>query len=255
MVIVKHANPCGVGRRRRPGEAYEKRSAAIRCRRIGGIVAVNRPLDEKAARRSPASSPRWSSRRTRMKPPLRCSARSQPASAVDGRPRRCRRPGRSRGSGRRRAAGAGARRRRDRAADCQVVTKRAPSEREMADLPLRLPRCQARQVERHRLREGRGHGRHRGRSDEPRRFRRIAAMKAGRCGEGRRPRGAAHARVGRGFGRLLPLRRRAVRRGRGGRDRGDPQPGGSLRDDEEVIAAADENGLAMVFTDIRHFRH
>ena len=32
------------------------------------------------------------------------------------------------------------------------------------------------------------------------------------------------------------------------------QPGGSLRD-EEVIAAADENGLAMVFTDIRHFRH
>ena len=32
------------------------------------------------------------------------------------------------------------------------------------------------------------------------------------------------------------------------------QPGGSLRDDE-VIAAADENGLAMVFTDIRHFRH
>jgi len=32
------------------------------------------------------------------------------------------------------------------------------------------------------------------------------------------------------------------------------QPGGSLRD-EEVIAAADEQGLAMVFTGIRHFRH
>ena len=32
------------------------------------------------------------------------------------------------------------------------------------------------------------------------------------------------------------------------------QPGGSLRD-EEVIAAADEHGLAMVFTGIRHFRH
>jgi phosphoribosylaminoimidazolecarboxamide formyltransferase/IMP cyclohydrolase len=32
------------------------------------------------------------------------------------------------------------------------------------------------------------------------------------------------------------------------------QPGGSIRD-AEVIAAADERGLAMVFTGMRHFRH
>ncbi|HJQ63656.1 MAG TPA: bifunctional phosphoribosylaminoimidazolecarboxamide formyltransferase/IMP cyclohydrolase [Burkholderiales bacterium] len=32
------------------------------------------------------------------------------------------------------------------------------------------------------------------------------------------------------------------------------QPGGSLRD-EEVIAAADEHGIAMAFTGVRHFRH
>jgi len=32
------------------------------------------------------------------------------------------------------------------------------------------------------------------------------------------------------------------------------QPGGSMRDDE-VIAAADDAGLAMVFTGMRHFRH
>ena len=32
------------------------------------------------------------------------------------------------------------------------------------------------------------------------------------------------------------------------------QPGGSIRDDE-VIAAADEHGMAMVFTGMRHFRH
>ena len=32
------------------------------------------------------------------------------------------------------------------------------------------------------------------------------------------------------------------------------QPGGSMRDDD-VIAAADEAGLAMVFTGMRHFRH
>jgi phosphoribosylaminoimidazolecarboxamide formyltransferase/IMP cyclohydrolase len=32
------------------------------------------------------------------------------------------------------------------------------------------------------------------------------------------------------------------------------QPGGSMRDDE-VIKAADEAGLAMVYTGMRHFRH
>jgi phosphoribosylaminoimidazolecarboxamide formyltransferase/IMP cyclohydrolase len=32
------------------------------------------------------------------------------------------------------------------------------------------------------------------------------------------------------------------------------QPGGSVRD-EESIAAANEHGIAMVFTGIRHFRH
>jgi phosphoribosylaminoimidazolecarboxamide formyltransferase/IMP cyclohydrolase len=32
------------------------------------------------------------------------------------------------------------------------------------------------------------------------------------------------------------------------------QPGGSVRD-SEIIAAADERGVAMVFTGVRHFRH
>ncbi len=32
------------------------------------------------------------------------------------------------------------------------------------------------------------------------------------------------------------------------------QPGGSIRDDE-IIAAADEHNIAMVFTGMRHFRH
>ena len=32
------------------------------------------------------------------------------------------------------------------------------------------------------------------------------------------------------------------------------QPGGSIRD-EEVIHAANEHGIAMIFTGIRHFRH
>ena len=32
------------------------------------------------------------------------------------------------------------------------------------------------------------------------------------------------------------------------------QPGGSIRD-KEVIEAADERNIAMIFTSIRHFRH
>jgi phosphoribosylaminoimidazolecarboxamide formyltransferase/IMP cyclohydrolase len=32
------------------------------------------------------------------------------------------------------------------------------------------------------------------------------------------------------------------------------QPGGSMRDDE-IIAAANEHGITMVFTGTRHFRH
>jgi len=32
------------------------------------------------------------------------------------------------------------------------------------------------------------------------------------------------------------------------------QPGGSVRDDE-VISAADDAGLAMIMTDMRHFKH
>ena len=63
-----------------------------------------------------------------------------------------------------------------------------------------------------------------------------------------------------------PLRDRSWRRTRSSRSatastRSPPpgatavvQPGGSVRD-AEVIAAADEHGLAMVFTGRRHFRH
>ena len=75
---------------------------------------------------------------------------------------------------------------------------------------------------------------------------RIAAAKAQ----------AAEA-VARGLGRrlrcVLSVSRRPRRRRRQ-RRRAVIQPGGSVRDDE-VIAAADERGIAMVFTGVRHFRH
>jgi phosphoribosylaminoimidazolecarboxamide formyltransferase/IMP cyclohydrolase len=60
-------------------------------------------------------------------------------------------------------------------------------------------------------------------------------------------------RRGRRLRRVLPLRRRPAAAAEAGAT-AVIQPGGSMRD-AEVIAAADEAGLAMVFTGHRHFRH
>ena len=76
---------------------------------------------------------------------------------------------------------------------------------------------------------------------------RIAAHQGG----GRQARGARRRD---GLGRLLPVPRRHRRRRRCTASPRSIQPGGSMRDDE-VIAAADEHGMAMVFTGMRHFRH
>ena len=65
---------------------------------------------------------------------------------------------------------------------------------------------------------------------------------------GNRPRG-----VCRGLGRVLPFLDGLLAAADAGATAA-IQPGGSVRD-AEVIAAADERGLAMVFTGVRHFRH
>jgi phosphoribosylaminoimidazolecarboxamide formyltransferase/IMP cyclohydrolase len=51
VVIVKHTNPCGVGSAPTLAEAYEKAFATDTKSPFGGIVAVNRPLDADAAAR------------------------------------------------------------------------------------------------------------------------------------------------------------------------------------------------------------
>ncbi len=51
VVIVKHTNPCGVGSAPTLAEAYEKAFATDTKSPFGGIVAVNRPLDASAAER------------------------------------------------------------------------------------------------------------------------------------------------------------------------------------------------------------
>ena len=61
------------------------------------------------------------------------------------------------------------------------------------------------------------------------------------------------AGAGAGLGCVLPVRRRPPARDRRGRH-GDHPAGRSVRD-EEVVAAVDAAGVAMVATGVRHFRH
>jgi phosphoribosylaminoimidazolecarboxamide formyltransferase/IMP cyclohydrolase len=50
LAILKHTNPCGVGQGATLREAWEKAFATDRQAPFGGIIAVNRPLDEAVAR-------------------------------------------------------------------------------------------------------------------------------------------------------------------------------------------------------------
>lgn len=50
VVIVKHTNPCGVGSAAGIAEAYAKALATDRTSAFGGIIAINRPLDLDAAK-------------------------------------------------------------------------------------------------------------------------------------------------------------------------------------------------------------
>ena len=183
VVIIKHANPCGAAVGDDLAEAYEQgaplRSRLRLWRHRRGEPAARRGG---CARRSPASSPRWSSRRTPTRPRSRSSQESRTCA--------CSSPAAWPNAGaqaaaheerRGRAPGAGARQPVALRATCVASSPaRAPSEREMGGPALRLPRRQAREVERHRLRQGRRNGRHRRRADEPRR---LGADR----GESRRP--------------------------------------------------------------------
>ncbi|TAK62811.1 MAG: bifunctional phosphoribosylaminoimidazolecarboxamide formyltransferase/IMP cyclohydrolase [Bacteroidetes bacterium] len=51
VVIIKHTNPCGVGTGKTLAEAYEKAFATDKTSAFGGIVCVNRPLDAEAVKR------------------------------------------------------------------------------------------------------------------------------------------------------------------------------------------------------------
>ena len=131
----------------------------------------------------------------------------------------------------------------DRAA-WRVVTKAAPTEEQWADLELAWRVCAAVSSNAIVLVAGRPGRRHRCRSAEPgrlgphrRRARPPVGPPAGLCASD------AFFPFRDGLDVVAAAGVAAV-----------VQPGGSVRD-EEVIAAADEHGIAMVFTGERHFRH
>jgi AICAR transformylase/IMP cyclohydrolase PurH len=123
----------------------------------------------------------------------------------------------------------------------------------MARPQIRLPRRQACEVERHRLCQGRRHGWHWRWPDEPRRFGQDRGDQSRRGSKGRGlPESLAKGSVV-ASDAFFPFADGLLAAAEAGAT-AVIQPGGSLRD-SEVIKAADDNGLAMVFTGVRHFRH
>ncbi len=223
VAIIKHANPCGVATGETLAEAYAK---ALRCDPVsafGGIVALNRRLDAQAARAiveiftEVIIAPEADEEAIAL-----VAAKKNLRLLVTGGLSRPARRGRDGAFRRRRLPGAGARQRGGRGHGAQGRHE-APAQRPRARrYGVRVPRRQARQVERHRVcprRRDRGHRRG---PDEPGGLLAHRRLESGRGGAGGGTGGKPRQGLGRRLRRLLPLRRRPARRRRGGRDSGDP---------------------------------
>jgi phosphoribosylaminoimidazolecarboxamide formyltransferase/IMP cyclohydrolase len=254
VVIVKHANPCGVATGATLVEAYEAALACDSVSAFGGIIAVNRPLDGPTAE---AISGIFTE--------VVCAPEADDAArAVFAKKKNLRllltgelpdpaRPGltmktiagglllQSRDNGR---IG------RD---DLKLVTNRAPTEQELADALFAW--TVAKHVKSNAIvyvKDGVTAGIGAGQMNRLESARiaawkaRDAADKAGWAA----PRTIGSAVASDAFFPFADGLLAAVEAGA----TAVIQPGGSIRD-AEVIAAADEAGLAMLFTDMRHFRH
>ena len=253
-VIVKHANPCGVAEGESLLDAYRKAFACDPLSAFGGIVALNHPLDADAARAitevftEVIIAPDASEEAIDI-----IGAKKNLRLLLAGGLPDPRAPGRLVKS----VAGGFLLQSRDNAVvdemQLKVVTRRAPTPAELDDL--RFAFRVAKHVKsntivyaKNRATVGVGAGQM-SRVDAAR----IAARKAEDAA-----REAGHA---------TPLTRGSVVASDAFFPFADGlmaaveagataviQPGGSVRDDE-VIRAADDNGVAMVFTGVRHFRH
>ena len=253
-VIVKHANPCGVAEGATLREAYAK---ALRCDPVsafGGIVAVNRRLDADAAAAMIAifTEVIVAPDADDAAIALIAGKKNLRLLLTGGLP-----DPRAPGLDIRSVAGGLLIQTRDNAMvddmDLTVVTRRAPSPRELEDMKFAFR--VAKHVKSNAIvyaRDGATVGIGAGqmsRVDSSR----IAAHKAA---EAARACGAAES-LAKGSvvasDAFFPFADGLVAAAHSGAT-AVIQPGGSMRDDE-VIEAADKAGLAMVFTGVRHFRH
>ncbi|WP_191083654.1 bifunctional phosphoribosylaminoimidazolecarboxamide formyltransferase/IMP cyclohydrolase [Roseococcus microcysteis] len=254
IVIVKHANPCGVAEGEDLASAWD---AALRCDPVsafGGIVAANRVLDAAAAERisaiftevviAPDADEAARAIFARKKNLRLLLTGGLPDPAAPGMVFRSVGGGflaQSRDAGRVAEAG------------LRVVTQRAPTAQEMADLLFAFRVCK--HVKSNAIIYAKGGA--------------TVGIGAGQMSRVDSARIAAwkSAEAARASGSDTPLAQGSVVASDAFFPFADGleaaaaagataviQPGGSMRDNE-VIAAADAAGLAMVFTGMRHFRH
>jgi phosphoribosylaminoimidazolecarboxamide formyltransferase / IMP cyclohydrolase len=244
-VIVKHANPCGVALAESPAAAYDKAFKTDPVSAFGGILAFNRALDVAAAQAinrqfaEVVIAPRIErdalnelSKKANLRVleiPLAREAQSHDYKRVGG--------GLLVQSTDARPIGR---------AELKVVTQKAPSEAQWIDLLFawrvaKFVKSNAIVFCRNGMTLGVGAGQM-SRVDSVR----IASLKAAAAQlslQGSVVASDAFFPFRDGVDVLAQAGAAAV-----------IQPGGSVRD-EEVVAAADEHGIAMVFTGVRHFRH
>ncbi len=254
VAIIKHANPCGVATGATLLDAWR---AALKCDPVsafGGVIALNRPLDLATAQEigklfveviiAPDIAEDAAAELARKKNLRVLKTGGMPDPAAQGLTVKTLAGGllaQTRDAGRVQAA------------DLKVVTKRAPTDAEMADLLFAFRvakhvKSNAIVYVKDQATVGVGAGQM-SRVDSAR----IAARKAGDAAEAageKQPLTAGSVVASDAFFPFADGLMAAVEAGA----TAVIQPGGSIRDDE-VIAAADAAGIAMVFTGMRHFRH
>jgi phosphoribosylaminoimidazolecarboxamide formyltransferase/IMP cyclohydrolase len=254
IAIIKHANPCGVAVAENLLDAYR---LALRCDPVsafGGIVAMNRPLDGATAREiskiftevviAPDADAEAREIMAAKKNLRLLIAGGLPEPTQPGMTLKTVAGGfllQSRDGGRVSAS------------EMRVVTKRQPTPKEMADLAFAFMVCKhvksnAIVYARDLATSGIGAGQMNRRDSS-----RIAALRAAEAAEqaGLQQSLAAGSVVA--SDAFFPFADGLIAAAEAGAT-AIIQPGGSIRDDE-VIKAADERNLAMVFTGMRHFRH
>jgi len=243
-VIVKHANPCGVAVAASPLEAYKKAFSTDPTSAFGGIIAFNTTVDRAAAEAISAQflevliAPAYTDEALELlKAKQNVRVLIVPPGAV-------KQPDYKRVGGGLLVQSA------DfapiTAADLKVVTKRAPTEQELGDLLFawrvaKYVKSNAIVYCKDGMTIGVGAGQM-SRVDSAR-IAKIKAENAGLVIPGCVVASDAFFPFRDGLDVLAQAGATAV-----------IQPGGSMRD-AEVIAAADEQGIAMVLTGFRHFRH